>query len=200
MTFQLNVAQASRLCIAQTLDDQSSVILTGRLLEIFPEGTLRGNRGKTRIGLVSRTRQRRRKRANHRSVDNLIAQVVEIFPEPGMRENRGKTRDNFRALIVGERNLNRSPNGRGSDFVFIPHSAFRILLAPISQSLAKFSCRLVHENYIERFIDKVGVNLSRMAMKVRSSVKRICENCKLIRRHGKVRVICSDPRHKQRQG
>ncbi|MDD5011138.1 MAG: 50S ribosomal protein L36 [Phycisphaerae bacterium] len=38
-------------------------------------------------------------------------------------------------------------------------------------------------------------------MKVRSSVKRICENCKLIRRKGVVRVICSaDPRHKQRQG
>ncbi|HEV56256.1 MAG: 50S ribosomal protein L36 [Anaerohalosphaeraceae bacterium] len=38
-------------------------------------------------------------------------------------------------------------------------------------------------------------------MKVRSSVKRICENCKVIRRKGVVRVICSaDPRHKQRQG
>ena len=37
-------------------------------------------------------------------------------------------------------------------------------------------------------------------MKVRSSVKRICENCKIIRRKGKVRVICSEPRHKQRQG
>jgi large subunit ribosomal protein L36 len=37
-------------------------------------------------------------------------------------------------------------------------------------------------------------------MKVRSSVKRICEKCKLIRRKGIVRVICSDPRHKQRQG
>jgi len=37
-------------------------------------------------------------------------------------------------------------------------------------------------------------------MKVRSSVKRICENCKLIRRHGKLLVICSNPRHKQRQG
>jgi large subunit ribosomal protein L36 len=37
-------------------------------------------------------------------------------------------------------------------------------------------------------------------MKVRSSVKRICENCKIVRRHGKVRVICSNPRHKQRQG
>ena len=37
-------------------------------------------------------------------------------------------------------------------------------------------------------------------MKVLASVKRICRNCKIIRRHGIVRVICTDPRHKQRQG
>ena len=38
-------------------------------------------------------------------------------------------------------------------------------------------------------------------MKVRSSVKRICENCKVIRRKGVLRVICSaNARHKQRQG
>jgi large subunit ribosomal protein L36 len=37
-------------------------------------------------------------------------------------------------------------------------------------------------------------------MKVRSSVKRICERCKVIRRKGVVRVICTNPRHKQRQG
>ena len=37
-------------------------------------------------------------------------------------------------------------------------------------------------------------------MKVRASVKRICRNCKLVRRKGVVRVICTDPRHKQRQG
>jgi len=37
-------------------------------------------------------------------------------------------------------------------------------------------------------------------VKVRSSVKRICENCKIIKRHGVVRVICTNPRHKQRQG
>ncbi|MBN2594775.1 MAG: 50S ribosomal protein L36 [Sedimentisphaerales bacterium] len=37
-------------------------------------------------------------------------------------------------------------------------------------------------------------------MKVRSSVKRICENCKVVRRRGVIRVICSNPRHKQRQG
>ncbi len=37
-------------------------------------------------------------------------------------------------------------------------------------------------------------------MKVQASVKRVCENCKIIRRKGVVRVICSNPRHKQRQG
>ena len=37
-------------------------------------------------------------------------------------------------------------------------------------------------------------------MKVRASVKRMCRNCKIIKRHGVVRVICENPRHKQRQG
>jgi large subunit ribosomal protein L36 len=37
-------------------------------------------------------------------------------------------------------------------------------------------------------------------MKVRPSVKPMCEKCKIIRRHGVVLVICQNPRHKQRQG
>jgi len=37
-------------------------------------------------------------------------------------------------------------------------------------------------------------------MKVRASVKRICELCKVVRRRGVVRVICTNPKHKQRQG
>lgn len=38
-------------------------------------------------------------------------------------------------------------------------------------------------------------------MKVRASVKKICRNCKVIKRKGKLRVICSaEARHKQRQG
>ncbi|HNO76774.1 MAG TPA: 50S ribosomal protein L36 [Phycisphaerae bacterium] len=38
-------------------------------------------------------------------------------------------------------------------------------------------------------------------MKVRASVKRICENCRVIKRKGVVRVICkANPKHKQRQG
>ena len=38
------------------------------------------------------------------------------------------------------------------------------------------------------------------AMKVRASVKPMCEKCKMIRRNGAVLVICQNPRHKQRQG
>ena len=37
-------------------------------------------------------------------------------------------------------------------------------------------------------------------MKVRASVKKICEHCKIIKRNGVVRVICKTKRHKQRQG
>jgi large subunit ribosomal protein L36 len=37
-------------------------------------------------------------------------------------------------------------------------------------------------------------------VKVRPSVKAICEKCKVIRRHGKVLIICTNPRHKQTQG
>jgi len=40
----------------------------------------------------------------------------------------------------------------------------------------------------------------RQTVKVKPSVKRICNNCRVIRRHGRVMVICTDPRHKQRQG
>lgn len=38
-------------------------------------------------------------------------------------------------------------------------------------------------------------------MKVRTSVKKICRDCEIIRRDRVVRVICKkNPRHKQRQG
>ncbi|MEI7512819.1 MAG: 50S ribosomal protein L36 [Candidatus Uhrbacteria bacterium] len=37
-------------------------------------------------------------------------------------------------------------------------------------------------------------------MKVRSSVKAMCRNCQVLRRKGRVVVICANPKHKQRQG
>lgn len=37
-------------------------------------------------------------------------------------------------------------------------------------------------------------------MKVRASVKKICNKCKVLKRKGIIRVICENPKHKQRQG
>jgi large subunit ribosomal protein L36 len=43
--------------------------------------------------------------------------------------------------------------------------------------------------------------LERTPVKVRSSVKPICESCRVVKRKGVTRVICTrTPKHKQRQG
>ncbi len=40
-----------------------------------------------------------------------------------------------------------------------------------------------------------------LTVKVRTSVKPICEHCKIVKRNGVTRVICKrNPKHKQRQG
>jgi large subunit ribosomal protein L36 len=53
------------------------------------------------------------------------------------------------------------------------------------------------KKFIKLFLNKRKVFF---LMKVRSSVKKICTKCRLIRRKGKVMVICTNPKHKQRQG
>ena len=52
------------------------------------------------------------------------------------------------------------------------------------------------------YIGQLALNLAReIRVKVRSSVKPICEHCKVIKRQGVVRIICKrNPKHKQRQG
>jgi len=37
-------------------------------------------------------------------------------------------------------------------------------------------------------------------MKVRPSVKKICPKCKIVKRKGRIYIICENPKHKQRQG
>ncbi|MFC2169680.1 50S ribosomal protein L36 [Acidobacteriota bacterium] len=37
-------------------------------------------------------------------------------------------------------------------------------------------------------------------MKVRASIKKMCRNCRIIKRQGILRVICTNPKHKQKQG
>jgi len=46
-----------------------------------------------------------------------------------------------------------------------------------------------------------SILIQRKSVKVRSSVKPICEHCKVVKRQGVIRVICKrNPKHKQRQG
>ena len=53
----------------------------------------------------------------------------------------------------------------------------------------------------ERVVASRPTNSDRKTpMKVKTSVKPICDKCKVIRRHGRVMVICENLRHKQRQG
>ncbi|NIL73931.1 50S ribosomal protein L36 [Rhodococcus sp. B10] len=47
---------------------------------------------------------------------------------------------------------------------------------------------------------RVGRTQEISDVKVQPSVKKICEKCKVIRRNGRVMVICDNLRHKQRQG
>ncbi|KAH7292435.1 hypothetical protein KP509_29G068000 [Ceratopteris richardii] len=37
-------------------------------------------------------------------------------------------------------------------------------------------------------------------MKIRASIRKICEKCRLIRKRGRIMVICCNSKHKQRQG
>ena len=37
-------------------------------------------------------------------------------------------------------------------------------------------------------------------MKVKASVKSICDKCKIVKRSGIVRVICENPKDNQKQG
>ena len=43
-------------------------------------------------------------------------------------------------------------------------------------------------------------NIYNIIMKVRPSVKKMCDKCRVIKRHGRIMVICQNPKHKQRQG
>lgn len=46
----------------------------------------------------------------------------------------------------------------------------------------------------------LSIGVLEQDMKVRPSTKKMCEKCRIIRRRGRVWVICTNPRHKQRQG
>jgi large subunit ribosomal protein L36 len=61
-----------------------------------------------------------------------------------------------------------------------------------------FSIRPLQDGFFR--LDKISFEQGDATMKVRASVRRICENCKIVRRKGVVRVICKNTKHKQKQG
>ena len=75
-------------------------------------------------------------------------------------------------------------------------------MAPIANSDDVQSVRVcIEEGEPERLRPTTGRRELRRKMKVRASVKKLCRNCKIVKRDGVIRVICSaEPKHKQRQG
>src|ERR1700737_1559676 len=104
----------------------------------------------------------------------------------------------------------------------LPNAMFRIelenghkVLAHISGKMRQHYIRILPEDrvggevapygpprgrIVYRYKQDHDENRIEQAVKVNPSVKPICDKCRVIRRHGRVMVICSDPRHKQRQG
>ena len=104
----------------------------------------------------------------------------------------------------------------------LPNAMFQVELANGAVIMAHVSGK-IRMNYIRILPgDKVTVEISpydltrgritfrhkqeifqkevKIKMKVRPSVKPICDKCRVIKRKGKVMVICENPKHKQRQG
>ena len=80
----------------------------------------------------------------------------------------------------------------------LPNAVFQVELENGHQITAHISGKL-RMNFIRILPgDKVTVEMS--PYDFRPSVKKICDKCKVIKRKGKVMVICENPKHKQRQG
>ena len=76
----------------------------------------------------------------------------------------------------------------------LPNATFQVELENGHRILAHISGKL-RMNYIKILPgDKVTVEMSPY------DLTKICEKCKIIKRKGKVMVICENPKHKQRQG
>jgi translation initiation factor IF-1 len=111
-------------------------------------------------------------------------------------------------------NKGREDRVEGEITEALPSTMFRVQLEGGHSVLATISGKM-RKHYIRILPgDKVKVELSpydltadgsptdtdRKQMKVRASVKPMCERCRVIKRHGRTMVICTNPRHKQRQG
>ena len=73
--------------------------------------------------------------------------------------------------------------------------AMKLLLEVSPYDVGKGGCSASSDN-----AELISAFFVSWNMKVRPSVKRLCVACKIVKRKNVVRVICTNPRHKQRQG
>src|ERR1039457_4338303 len=77
----------------------------------------------------------------------------------------------------------------------LPDDRVVVELSPYDLSRGRIVYRKKKTSHYQQAISSRDITV-----KVKPSVKKICSKCRIIRRHGRVMVICTDPRHKQRQG
>lgn len=63
----------------------------------------------------------------------------------------------------------------------------------------RLKCQMLSIVWLKGRVPVTGMCVQNV-MKVRASVRKICDNCRLIRRKRIVMVICTNQKHKQRQG
>ena len=85
----------------------------------------------------------------------------------------------------------------------LPNTTFKVTLQNDHIIIAHISGKLRMNNIRILPGDKVTIEMSPYDLtkgRIIWRSKKICEKCKVIKRNGKVMVICENPKHKQRQG
>jgi small subunit ribosomal protein S8 len=142
-----------------------------------------------------------------RSLANILFQeglLREVLVSSSVKQ-RQKPSMFLRLKYYGTENISVINNlrrvSRSSLRIYVNHKEVRKILD--SSSLAIFSTSQGFITDREACHRKLGgefICFITLSMKVRSSVKKLCGRCRLIRRRNKVLVICSIAKHKQRQG
>jgi small subunit ribosomal protein S8 len=142
-----------------------------------------------------------------RSLANILFQeglLREVLISSSVKQ-RKKSSMFLRLKYYGTENVSVINNlrrvSRSSLRIYVNHKEVRKILDSSSLAVLSTSQGLITDR--EARHRKLGgefICLITLFMKVRSSVKKLCGSCRLIRRRNKVLVICSIAKHKQRQG
>jgi len=143
-----------------------------------------------------------------RSLANILFQeglLREVLTSSSSVKQRRKSSMFLRLKYYGTENISVINSlrrvSRSSLRIYVNYKEVHRILDSSSLAILSTSQGLITDR--EACHRKLGgefICLVSLFMKVRSSVKKLCGRCRLIRRRNKVLVICSIAKHKQRQG